>query len=224
MLSESLCACLYRGPVVLGLALLLAACGGDVPSNPDPDTGTSDPELGNGCDGLGVAAELGGPCDTEFDCDPSAECSVLQGQPLEAGMCRQICIPGTCDAVCTSGEVCLALTDEPRFGVCAPDPSGTRVNYESCSDDVGACVDGLSCLVASDGAEEGVCLQPCDEGLPCPTFQGVRARCVIDVETGSGTRRFCAPECPSVDSDEACPGPMTCEEAGLLTVCAFGAS
>lgn len=217
---------LLPGRAVGAAALVLlgtTACGSDAPTD-EPDTGIQQTELGDGCDGVAVAATLGEACETEFDCDSAAECSVLEGETIEQGLCRQTCVPGRCDAVCGEGEVCLPLTDEPRLGVCAPDPGGTRVNYETCSDDVGACVDGLSCLVASDGAAEGVCLQPCDEGLPCPTYQGGRARCVIEVGTADGLRRFCAPECPEPGEDAACPGAMTCEAAGVLAVCAFGAS
>ena len=207
------------------LVLASIACGGE-PRTTTPDAGADADVAGTetGCQGLPVASTIGNSCNAPADCAQGAECSVLEGEALSEGLCRQRCRPLTCDAVCAADEGCLPLANDDAVGVCAPVVRGTRVNYETCSDEVGACVDGLFCLVASEDSSVGVCLQPCDEGLPCPTFGGVRGRCVIDVDDPNGRRRFCAPECPTVGADSLCPGPMTCEEAGFLTVCAFGAA
>lgn len=195
------------------------------------DEGTPEPEADGGaetsalvdCTGIDVAAQLGQACANDLECDPGAACSVLGDDVAEgAGQCRQRCAPAACETICGEGELCVPLESAPAFGVCAALAPGARGNYETCSDDVGRCVDGLDCLVARDGDREGVCLQPCDEGLPCPTWNGIRARCVIDVDDPDGTRRYCAPECPEEGADDQCPGTMTCEEAGFLSVCAFG--
>ena len=207
---------------VLAFAALLVACDGEEAPGPSGDAGVDAAGVVD-CEGIDLASTVGGPCASDLDCALGAQCSVLgDDAALGSGLCRQQCAPGVCDEVCAETEVCVPLEGAPSFGVCAALAAGTRGNYETCSDEVGRCLDGLSCLVARTGDEEGVCLQPCDEGLPCPTWEGVRGRCVIDVEDLSGPRRFCAPECPELGADVLCPGAMTCEEAGFLTVCAFG--
>jgi hypothetical protein len=205
--------------------LLFVGCSSE-PASDAPDAGedvgdASADTPADACRNVPIASRVGNRCETSLDCVRGAECSVVDGPRVQDALCRQRCLPGLCDDVCADGEVCLPLAGDDAFGVCGPPAPGTQRSYEECSVDAGRCVTGLSCLIGLETQTSGVCLQSCELSLPCPTYNGRPARCLVDVETVTGTVQYCAPLCSTPGDEDECPPGMMCQTIGLAEVCGF---
>lgn len=209
------------------VAIGLAACSDDGGSTPGSDTGVADagdttPDVTTeDCTGVVVASSTGATCGGVIPCGAGLQCSRLDTDTGTEGTCRQVCVPETCESVCADGEQCVPLNESPGTGVCAAPPTGERGAYETCSDADGYCSAGLSCVVGSMGATEGVCLPPCVDAA-CPPVDGRGGQCVIVVGQPPDDVRHCAPSCSALGADDECPGAMSCLASGPGFVCAFG--
>ncbi len=209
------------------LSLPLIGCGDDeVETTPDAgssaDSGadvTADAGSGDACEDVDVADEVGTECGGEIGgCLEGAQCSMLEAS-AEAGICRQLCLPDTCESVCADDEICLPLTGSPGTGVCAVEPTGSQGPYEVCSVADGLCSEGLQCAGAPGGSESGICIPPCTEHADCPDHDGHDGLCAVTLpDTG---QRYCMPGCSEAGADEECPGLTVCQQNGPETVCAF---
>ena len=170
------------------------------------------------CEGIVEATRLGDPCGGFDPCGEGAQCARLDSS-VDEGVCRQLCVPGTCESVCGQSEVCVPLAEAPGTGVCADALTGPRSAYEECSASLGYCLAGLTCLVGSAGATAGVCLPSCDDGSDCAT-EDASGQCVIRVSSTTGTLSYCAPSCAGPEAT-SCPGAMRCLASGDGHVCAF---
>lgn len=190
------------------LLLAVAACGDDDPSV-QTDAGSDagqDVSTSEDCTGVVVAESAGAPC--SGPCADGLQCTSMEGdaQPI----CRQVCVPDTCESVCGEDEVCAPLVDTPNSGVCAVPQAGERSAYESCGQEVGFCEDGFSCLTSQD-ANVGMCVPPCVDEV-CEAHAGVAGSCSLIVQMDGVEERFCAPTC---DAATACPTGMECGDSGI---------
>lgn len=206
--------------LVLGTVVALGACGDDnspVPGDAGADVGTD--AIVENCDNVTIAAETGASCGGVTPCDAGLECSRLD--EAEEPICRQVCIPDTCESVCTGDEQCIPITDSPGTGVCGVPPTGEQGAYEPCSDTDGYCSSAYECLIGSAAATGGVCLPPCVED-GCPEIDGRGGQCVVRVSSPDGDLSFCAPACSAEGMNEECPADMECRASGSGFVCVFG--
>ncbi len=162
------------------------------------------------CDGIVVADEPGVPCDGP--CGEGLQCSRVQND--EEALCRQVCVPDTCESVCAEGQSCSPIEGTPGVGVCADPVVGARVAYETCGTVPGFCADDLRCTIGSATAETGVCLPPCVDDA-CAPMSGYDGTCAIVVPVDGEEIRYCTPTCETPGSAEECPGDMVCADRGL---------
>ena len=207
------------------LCLAFAACSDDSGNDPGVDAGMDTGVDATGdvatesCDGVTVAESPGETCGGFTPCGEGLQCSRLESDEAE-GICRQVCVPGTCESVCREDEACVPLTESPGTGVCASRPTGERGAYEECSEASGFCAPAFTCLVGAADATSGVCLPGCVDDA-CPPVDGRDGQCVIRVNGPSGEQSYCAPSCSGVGADDECPGDMRCYASGAGFVCAF---
>jgi len=160
---------------------------------------------GNAC--FPDCRQAGGECGYGMQCSSAGGCQTVacsSGGTCTGGMVcwevsstQKLCVPPCGSYGCPEPLTCDSATQ-----LCVR-PTGTAQHYQPCSDGV-YCVSTALCIVTSEGAAAGACMQTCTNGETCPGTDS------CDLQTQSGTL-LCARRCTS---NSGCPSGTTCQSIG----------
>jgi hypothetical protein len=180
---------------LLGLALVLTACGGvgaGMESGTATETGNTATEGGTGGADTSTTGDGDGDGDGGMqECDP-----ILQD--------------------CPDGFKCTASdTDEDDFwdaNMCVPAPDEGGVVGDPCAIEgedmftgIDNCAEGYICLNVDENHENGACAEFCASDMTCPNTSGGDGVCVV---LNDGVLPICLSTCDPLLQD--CPGQAAC--------------